>query len=95
MKEIKLKLAYLCLRNIISKKYALTFPWYLQKYRLQTSMNSEELVVDSNLEGEIHAMEPHGITFELQMPEGMDTSEVSEVLELLEVLQNDIREFDH
>ena len=57
-------------------------------------MNSEELVVDSNLEAEIHAMEPHGVTFELQMPEGMDTSEVSEVLELLEVLQNDIPEFD-
>jgi hypothetical protein len=29
-------------------------------------------------------IEPHGVTFELQMPEGMDTSEVSEVLELLE-----------
>ena len=39
-------------------------------------------------------IEPHGVTFELQMPEGMDTSEVSEVLELLEVLHNDIPEFD-
>ena len=33
-------------------------------------MNSEELVVDSNLEAEIHAMEPHGVTFKLKMPEG-------------------------
>ena len=33
-------------------------------------------------------MEPHGVTFELQMPE------VSEVLELLVVLQNDIPKFD-
>ena len=54
MKEIKLQLAYLCLRNIISRKYALTFP-YLQKYRLRTqSMNSEEIVVDSNLEDPSH-----------------------------------------